>query len=158
MPFPFSHFLTSWWACWGFENDYILKGSCQGSFWEMYNSNPCNPDNISSVSLINTISTGQCRKLQCLNGMEGKKSQSFNLFPVDHYHYLQSVLYIIRGFIFAIQKLSLIMCYLQIAAHLHASLWWNESLALHCINITSMLFFSYSKSSDLVTGRVQNVF
>lgn len=54
---------------------------------------------------------------------DGKKwSKSFNLFLVDHYHYLQSVLYIIRGFIFALQKLSLIMCYLQIAADLHSAI------------------------------------
>lgn len=82
-----------------------------------------NPDSVSSVSPMNAISTGQCRKSQCLNEMEKKKrSQSFNLFLVDHYHYLQSVLCIIRGFIFALQKLSLIMCYLQSAVDLHSSL------------------------------------
>lgn len=87
---------------------------------------------------------------------DGKKwSKSFNLFLVDHYHYLQSVLYIIRGFIFALQKLSLIMCYLQIAADLHSAIWLNEGLAPHCINIISTLFLSYPKSSDLVTDHVQ---
>lgn len=50
------------------------------------------------------------------------------------------------------------MCYLQIAADPLSSLWWNEGLAPLCINIISMLFLSYPKSPDLVTGHVQSVF
>lgn len=108
----------------------------------MCKSNLCNnPDSLLSVSPINTISTGQCRKPQCLNEMGKKWSQSPNVFLAGPYHYLQSVLYIIREFIFALQKVSLIMCYLQIATDLHSSLWWNEGLTPHCILIMSTFFF-----------------
>lgn len=72
-------------------------------------------------------------------GWKKKWSQSLNPFLLDHYHYVQSVLCIIRGVFLALQKLSLIICYLQIAADLHSTLWWNEGLATHCINIISTL-------------------
>lgn len=88
----------------------------------MCKSSPAAVQTVSLQCLLKAMSTGQGRKPQCLNGMKKNWSQSFNLSLVDHCHYLQSVLYIMRGFIFALQKLSLIMCYLQIAADLHSSL------------------------------------
>lgn len=93
-------------------------------------SNPCNNQTVSLQCL--PLMLFLQVKAENLNAwMRGGKSDSvLNVFLVDHYHYLQSVLDIIRGLIFALQKLSLIVCYLQIAADLHSSLWWNEGLAL----------------------------
>lgn len=118
----------------------------------MCKSNPCNNQTVSLQCL--PLMLFLQVKAENLNAwMRGGKkwSPSLNVFLVDHYHYLQSVLDIIRGLIFALQKLSLIMCYLQIAADLHSSLWWNEGLAPHCVNIISTFFLLLQIS--LFSGR-----
>lgn len=119
----------------------------------MCKSSPCNnPEFLRFLSFLSP----QVNAETPVSEWDGKWLQSFNLFLVDHYHYLQSLLCIIRGFIFfALQKLSLITSYLQIAADSQSSLWRNEDRTSYCITMILTLFLPFSKYPHSAMAQVQ---
>lgn len=122
----------------------------------MCKSSPCNnPEFLQFLSFLSP----QVNAETPVSEWDGKWLQSFNLFLGDHYHYLQSLLCIIRGFIFfALQKLSLITSYLQIAADSQSSLWRNEDRASYCITMILTLFLPFSKYPHSAMDQVQAQF